>query len=57
MADRVAAFSLQRNSHLSSPSTSNNAETFSPSSGLKVRSFCLFRFLHPGHKAGHGIKS
>jgi len=35
VADRVAAFSLQRNSHLSSPSTSNNADTFSPSSGLK----------------------
>jgi len=34
VANRVAAFSLQRNSHLSSPSTSNNAETFSPS-GLK----------------------
>jgi len=35
VANRVAAFSLQRNSHLSSPSTSSNAETFPPSSGLK----------------------
>jgi len=34
VANRVAAFSLQRNSHQSSPSTNNNAETFS-ASGLK----------------------
>ena len=40
MANRVAAFSLQRNSHLSSPST-NNAETSSVA-GLKVRTFFSF---------------
>jgi len=36
VANRVAAFSLQRNSHLSSPSTSNNAEPFSASSLKKL---------------------
>ena len=53
MADRVAAFSLQRNSHLLSPST-NSAET-SSAPGLKVRILSLSFLLYPGHAAEPGI--
>ena len=57
MANRVAAFSLQRNSHLSPPASStNNAERSSPALALKVRSWVFHLFVCEDRDAEHWDK-